>query len=70
MVIQVDKRAVLRQRLVEAIGTFGLLAVALAANLVGDSFLLLADIMIGILCTFAMVQAITTWANLHEDGLE
>ena len=68
MVIQVDKRAVLRMRLYEGIALLSMLMTALTLSLFGID--VGADITIGALATICMVHVITTAADLHEDDLE
>jgi hypothetical protein len=68
VVIQVDKRAVLRMRLNESLVLLVALMFALTMSLFGLD--VGADIAIGGLTTVSMVQVITTWADLHEDDLE
>lgn len=68
MVIQIDKRAVLKAELFEAGVAFTCATFALVTNMMGIE--VGADVLLGVLATFAMVKMITTWADLHEDGLE
>jgi hypothetical protein len=68
VVIQVDKRAVLKAKLIEAAVVLTGTAFALVTNIMGID--IGADIVLGALATVAMLTVITTWADLHEDGLE